>query len=108
MNLNEIIKLLGEPIDSAEAEGILRKYPSLLIDDESDGAQYVTSEELGIDLLFRPDDGFCGNSSVSERKCQSVFLYSEGKDDHSQYSGEIPLGMKLEPSREHGRLEKER
>ncbi len=100
LKLEELLSIFGHLIDSEKVTKFLAQYDSFKVEKPSDGSQYVISEELGVDLLFRPDDGPQGGKSKYLRKCQSAFLYSQGRDDHEQYEGEIPLGFAFSDSRE--------
>ncbi|MBB1372371.1 hypothetical protein [Pseudoalteromonas sp. SR45-4] len=100
MDTSELIELFGKNIDSNEVNDFLKKYPSFKIDRPDCGTQYVESKEEGVDLLFEPDDGAQGGKTKHLRNCQSIFLYSQGMDDHEQYSGKIPLGFIFSDSRQ--------
>lgn len=99
MKLEELLRIFGQLIDSKEVTELLARYESFEIDEPSDGSQYVTSEKLGVDFLFRPDDGAQGGNTKHLRKCQSAFLYSQGRNDHEQFEGEIPLDFKFSDPR---------
>ena len=101
MNLYDLLNLFGNSIESTEAKNFFSKYDKLKFkfEEPEDGSQYVLSQKLGIDLLYRPDDGIQGGDTDLLRKCQSAFLYSQGRDDHEQFQGEIPLGFSFSDSR---------
>lgn len=96
----ELYDLFGELINSPAVLCFLEKYPSFKIEKPSDGSQYLISLELGIDLLFQPDEGPSGGKTKHLRKCQSAFLYSQGKDAHNQYQGLLPLSFSFDDSRQ--------
>jgi len=100
MTEQELLSVFGHLIDSEVISSFLSKHSSFIIDKASDGSQYVISKELGIDLLFEPDDGPRGGKTKHLRKCQSAFLYSQDRDGHEQYNGEIPLGFSFNDNRE--------
>ncbi|WP_223412993.1 hypothetical protein [Roseovarius aestuarii] len=74
---------------------LLRTHPTFQIERPESGTQYVISRDEGVDLLFRPDDGAQGGNTKHLRKCQSIFLYAQGHDDHEQFAGDLPLGFKF-------------
>jgi hypothetical protein len=100
LKLDELLSLFGHLVDSSEAKSFFSKYTHFDFEDPDDGCQYAISENLGLDLLYRPDDGLQGGNTDDIRKCQSAFLFSQGRDDHQQYQGEIPLGFSFKDSRE--------
>ncbi|MFQ3186830.1 hypothetical protein [Marinomonas primoryensis] len=100
MDTSELFELFGKNIDSEVVNQFLDKYPSFKVDKPDCGSQYVESKEEGADLLFEPDDGSQGEETKHLRDCQSIFLYSQGKDDHEQFNGDIPLGFDFSDSRE--------
>ena len=100
MNKQELFTIMECLIDSKEVFGFLGKYPSFKIERPESGSQYVISKELGVDLMFIPDEGRLPGKTKHLRKCNSVFLYSQGKDKHEQYKGYIPLDFSLGDSRE--------
>ncbi|MFM2478638.1 hypothetical protein [Celerinatantimonas sp. MCCC 1A17872] len=99
MDLPELLGLLAKPIDSDLVASFLNKYPSFKVGRPDSAMQYIESKPLGVDLMFRPDDGLQGGKSKDLRKCQSVFFYAQGKDGHEQYAGELPLGFKFSDAR---------
>lgn len=100
MNTDEILEIFGKLIDSDEVNVFLTKYPSFKVGKPDSGRQYVTSNELGLDLMFEPDDGIQGGKTKHLRKLQCAFMYAQGIDNHKEFQGEIPLGLKLSDSRE--------
>jgi len=99
MDTSELFALFGKNIDSDSVNHFLKKNLSFKVGKPDCGTQYVESKEEGADLLFEPDDGAQGGKTKHLRNCQSIFLYSQGKDDHEQYKGEIPLGFNFSDSR---------
>jgi len=99
MKTSELFDLFGKLIDSGEVNDFFEANPSFKIERPDCGSQYVISNNNGVDLLFEPDDGVQGGKTKHLRKCQSMFLYSEGKDGHEEYKGEIPLGFKFSDTR---------
>lgn len=99
MNTSELFRLFGKLIDSDEVNEFFENHPTFKIEKPDCGTQYVVSNNNGLDLLFEPDDGAQGGKTKHLRKCQSMFLYSEGKDGHQEYSGDIPLGFKFSDTR---------
>ena len=100
MDTSGLFKLFGKLIDSDEVNEFLRENSSFKVERPDSGTQYVISSGEGVDLLFQPDDGAQGGKTKHLRKCQSIFLYSQGKDDHEQFSGNIPLGFFFSDSRQ--------
>ena len=99
MNESELFEIFGELIDSEIVQSFLKKYPSFKEEKPESGRQYIISKELGIDLIFEPDEGIQGGKTKHLRKCQSVFLYKQGKDGHEQYKGFIPYSFDFADSR---------
>ena len=86
MNTNELLALIGYDHDSDNVQTFLnqnRPFEDFL----SETDIYKISYKLGLDLLFR------------ENKLDSIFLYSEGRDGHEEYCGEVPLNMKFNSNR---------
>ena len=100
MNTTELFELFGKNIDSDEVVNFLEKYQSFKVGKPDNGSQYVASKKEGVALLFEPDDGAQGGKTKHLRNCQTIFLYSKGKDGHEQFSGEIPLGFNFSDSRQ--------
>ncbi len=100
MNTDELFKIMGTLIDSDEIVTFLKKYPSFNVERPDSGRQFAISEDLGVDLMFEPDNDMQGAQTKHLRKCQSAFLHSQGKDGHMQFKGEIPLGFQFQDSRE--------
>jgi hypothetical protein len=99
MITSELFELFGKNIGSSEVNKFLEKYPSFKVGKSDGGSQYVVSEKEGIDLLFEPDDGVQSGKTRHLRNCQTIFLYSQGKDGHQQFTGEIPWGFNFSDSR---------
>lgn len=99
MNTTALFNIFNKAIDSSEVIEFLKLNSSFVVGKPDCGSQYVTSNDLGIDLLFEPDSGPQGGNTKNLRKCQTMFLYSEGKDGHSQYTGELPMGLKITDKR---------
>ncbi|WP_419813062.1 hypothetical protein [Bacterioplanoides sp.] len=99
MKTSELFNLFGKIIDSGEVNYFFEANPSFKIERPSCGSQYAISNNNGVDLLFEPDDGAQGGKTKNLRKIQSMFLYSEGKDGHEEYKGDIPLGFNFSDTR---------
>ena len=107
MTEKELFKMFGKLVDSEEVNAFFEKYSSFKLDRPESGRQYAISKELGIDLLFEPDDGMQGGKTKHLRKCQNIFLYSQDKDGHQQYNGFIPFSFEFRDTRKQ-LLEKEK
>ena len=86
MNTNELLAMIGSNLNSENVQTFLNQNSSF---EEflSETDIYKISYNLGLDLLFR------------ENKLDSIFLYSEGKDGHKEYSGDVPLNMQFYSNR---------
>lgn len=100
MDTSELFNLFGKLIGSYEVNEFFENNSSFKIGKPVYGTQYVTSKSNGVDLLFKPDDGAQGGKTKHLRKCQSMFLYSQGQDNHQKYSGEIPFNFSLDDTRQ--------
>lgn len=99
MDTSELLELFGKNIDSQAVHSFLEKYPCFKVGAPDYGRQYVESKKDGVDLLFEPDDGPQGGKTKHLINCQSIFLYAEGKDEHEEFPGEIPMGFNFSDSR---------
>ncbi|EJL6626598.1 hypothetical protein RDG69_003549 [Vibrio cholerae] len=116
MNISSLFELLGQNIESDKVTSLLESNPSFEVGRPDSGRQYVISKELGVDLLFEPNEGFLAGKTKHLRNCQALFFYSEGRDGHSEFSGQLPFGFTFSSQRseliskknhlEHGKLGK--
>lgn len=96
---DEMIELLGCHIESEPVKDFFARYPSFKLQRPESGAQYAISNELGIDILFMPDDGYQGGKTKHLRSCQNIFLYATGVEGHVQFGGTIPFGFSFDATR---------
>ena len=99
MNISSLFELLGQNIESDKVTSLLESNPSFEVGRPDSGSQYVISKELGVDLLFEPNEGFLAGKTKHLRNCQALFFYSEGRDGHSEFSGQLPFGFTFSSQR---------
>jgi hypothetical protein len=85
-----IIDALGKDIDSVESRYLVDKFELKRI--EVSGNTYFENENMGLSML-------CENDILV-----SVFLFADGKDGFSQFTGKLPDGISFQTSRELLRL----
>jgi len=95
----ELIRLLGSHVESTLVKDFITCHPSFKWQRPESGAQYAISNDLGIDVLFMPDDGYQGGNTRHLSRCQSIFLYADGVEGHAQFGGTIPLNFSFDCTR---------
>lgn len=94
-----LIHNLGNPISNEslahEVENLGIGLGSLIGISEVD--LYIERRKEGYSLIFTDEADFLGKSDqpigVGSRYLTGIFLYAEGKDDYSQYKGDLPCGL---------------
>ena len=71
--------------------------------EEDDFDAYVEKQEFGFCLMFTDEAKFLGlaNQPIGHGKLyfSTVFFYSEGKDNYSEYQGTLPFGLSFNDTR---------
>jgi len=81
------INILGKKTNEPEVQFLLNKY-HLVEDNTFESPIYYENPNEGLSFL-------CENGKVDQ-----IFLFSNGKDDFSQYKGALPGGLKFESGKE--------
>ncbi|WP_370981218.1 hypothetical protein [Agaribacterium sp. ZY112] len=104
MNLDELLPLLGRSVVDSQLNSFLSVLSDGLVrglalpsgeyrtyyENRSDGYSLVFTDEAM--FLGREDQGI-GTGSLY---LSGIFLYSEGKDDYSEYAGSMPNGIRFD------------
>jgi hypothetical protein len=101
MDIEKLLECLGEPISSQRLVSILREKGIDLLGElslpEGEYRAYIERPSEGFSLVFTDEAVFLGKASQvigkGELYLSGVFLYAEGKDGYTQFSGGLPKGL---------------
>ena len=88
MNVAEIMKMRAQDIRSQSVQSWLNttgRFP--IVHNYDDGYQYYNYYSDGVTVLF------------IKGKLNVVFVYAEGVEDHRQFNGQMPYGLKMSMTR---------
>lgn len=107
VDTKELLSFLGCPssdkglVDYLNAKQIFLTGLSL---EEDDFDAYVENQKLGFCLVFTDEAKFLGlaNQPIGQGKLyfSTVFFYSEGKDNYTEYKSDLPFGFSFNDTRQ--------
>jgi len=97
--INDVEKLFGAPITSAEIAAFLATQPEYRVGKQSDGDQHIISKEGGFELAFREIPS-ASRRHPQYRSLAAVFLFSSGAEGYKEFSGQLPFGFSFRDSRQ--------
>ncbi len=108
MNTQKVLECLGKPLSDLQTLETLKTIgvdsPESMQVPEGEYSEYFISKPSGFSLIFSDEAMFLGkpHQQVGDGPLyfSGVFFYAGGKDGYSSYTGELPLGITFNSSRE--------
>lgn len=109
MKLSQLIDVLGKPVNDEELQNafsqntLLNSLQTLKLPGGEYSA-YIERPGEGFSLIFTDEAMFLGKAGQTIGSgplyFTGIFLYAEGKDNYSQYKGDLPLQIHFEKTRD--------